>query len=74
MKNITWICDRCGEEITGVVYTLTCFAHDATPDPLGWTSDEARTHNLNANLSERREDRHLCKKCKDAVTDGVFIV
>lgn len=72
MKRTTWICDRCVKEITGVVYTLNCFAEDAAPDPTGRISAEAAGQNMRQNRG--RESRHLCSACKDAITDGVFIV
>ena len=73
MKKTTYFCDKCGQEITGVVYRLTCYAEDVTPDPFGSTSREAATQNMRQNLLAD-ETRHLCKTCKDAITDCVFIV
>lgn len=70
----TYICDRCGAEITeGSIYTLTCYADDVVPAIFqSW-----ETSNQNATQNEARTfrlARHLCKACKDEVTDGVFIV
>ena len=73
MKVTKWICDKCGEEITDVVYSLTCHAHDAIEAPMGGISVEAATQNIRQNFSSTAE-AHLCRKCKDAITDGVFIV
>lgn len=72
MKLTKWFCDRCKREINGVVYTLSCYAHDAQPAPFG-LSAEAANQNVTQNRSGVAE-RHLCKACKDDLTDGVFIV
>ena len=73
MKKTTYFCDKCGQEIIGAAYRLTCYAEDVTPDPFGSISGEAATQNVRQNLIAD-EVRHLCKACKDAITDGVFIV
>lgn len=73
MKETKWICDKCGEEITGVVYSLTCYAHDANPGAFGTVSTEVASQNMRQNFSSTKE-AHLCRKCKDKITDGVFIV
>ena len=73
MKETKWICDKCGEEITGTVYSLTCYAQDVTPDAFGRLSFDAATQNVRQNLSKSAE-AHLCRKCKDKITDGIFIV
>ena len=73
MKVTKWICDRCGEEIDGVVYSLTCNAFDAVENPMGGVSTETATQNIKQSFS-RTEEAHLCRECKDAITDGVFIV
>ena len=72
MKRTTWICDRCDKEITGTVYTIKCFAEDATPDPTGRISVETAAQNMRQNMANAT--RHLCRACKDEITDGVFIV
>ena len=67
-------CDRCGQEIAdGVVYTLTCYAEDANQRPWGM-SGEATSQNMRQNFLLSHERRDLCKACKDALTDGMFIV
>lgn len=73
MRQTKWICDKCGEEITDVVYSLTCYAQDVTPDALGGVSTEVAAQNMRQNLS-RSDEAHLCHKCKGEITDGVFIV
>lgn len=73
MKQIKYICDKCGREITTVVYSLTCTAFDAMGDPTGRFSAEAVTQNLRQNFSGSAA-AHLCRECKDKITDGVFIV
>jgi hypothetical protein len=56
------------------MYTLTCYAEDVPPYPLGGCSFEVATQNTKQNLLRQQEDRHLCKSCKDAITDGIFVV
>lgn len=72
MKHETYICDRCENEISGVVYTLTCYADDIERHPCGGVSSEVAVQNMRQNMSPER--RHLCKACKDEITDGVFIL
>ena len=75
MKKTTYTCDRCGKEIEGVAYELTCYAEDVTPDPFGTVSTEMATQNMRQNMSPVIVGKcHLCRACKDAITDGVFIV
>ena len=74
MKRTICICDRCGKEITeGVAYTLTCYAEDVNPAPLG-LSGETAMQNVKQNLKAMDGEAHLCRECKDQLTDGVFIV
>lgn len=72
MKKTTYKCDRCGEEIDSVVYTLTCYAEDLNPGPYGGISAAVVQQNYRQNHAAK--DRHLCGKCKDEITDGIFIV
>lgn len=74
MKHIKYTCDKCGEEIQGAMYTLTCYAEDVPAPPFGGCSLEVAAQNTQQNLQRQRGDRHLCKTCKDAITDGIFIV
>lgn len=74
MRHIKYTCDKCGQDIEGAVYTLTCYAEDVPPLPFGGCSLEVATQNTQQNLLRQQEERHLCKACKDAITDGVFIV
>ena len=73
MKKITWICDKCGKEITDVVYTLTCFAAIIPGENPAKHINDAAEQNIRQSKSEDMQ-RHLCRACKDAITDGVFIV
>lgn len=73
MKHIKYTCDRCGEEIEGVMYTLTCYAEDL-PKGCGRLSKEVIEQNTAQNRASQDEKRHLCKACKDAITDGIFIL
>jgi hypothetical protein len=75
MKKTIYFCDRCGEEIQGVVYVLECYAYATN-------AGDASKHIAELNEQNNRQndakiggtDRHLCRKCKDEITDGVFIV
>lgn len=75
MKKTICTCDRCGAEIAYVIYSLTCYAEDVTPGPFGGVSSAVAEQNTkqNTTLMTSRE-KHLCGKCKDALTDGLFIV
>lgn len=70
----TYICDRCGEQIAeGTVYSLTCYADDVVPG-LGQSPETSAQNTAQNAASMNRQTRHLCKACKDALTDGIFIV
>lgn len=73
MKKVIYTCDKCGEEIKSVVYTLTCQAKTASYEAFERPDTGDMAEVLRQNLKENRE-RHLCGKCKDAITDGLFIV
>ena len=66
------MCDLCGVEIPDVVYSLRCFADDVSPDKFGRASMEVASQNMRQNMSTT--ERHLCRACKDKITDGVFIL
>lgn len=72
MKKIIYTCDKCGAEIPDVVYSLTCYAEDVSPAPLGGVSFEVAQQNTKQNL--RSDVVHLCRACKDKITDGVFVL
>ncbi len=74
MKRITYTCDKCEKEIEGVMYTLTCYAEDVPAPPFGGHSMEVAEQNMRQNIARQAYERHLCKECKDAITDGVFVV
>ena len=75
MKKVTYKCDRCGKEITDVVYSLTCYAEDLAKGPYGGVSSAVVMQNSRqSNSLQAIGERHLCGKCKDELTDGVFIV
>lgn len=75
MKKTIFCCDRCGEEITDVVYDLTCYAFAVRPADASMYFEELDEQNTRQNaVKAGNRDRHLCKKCKDEITDGVFIV
>ena len=74
MKRITYTCDKCGVEIKGVVYALTCYADDITAPGFGCVSTEVATQNSRQNLARMGEERQLCRACKDELTDGIFIL
>lgn len=75
MKTMTFSCDKCGEIISDVVYTITCYAQDLNLGPLGGVSSEVMMQNARQNMGPAaHRERHLCRVCKDKITDGVFIV
>ena len=73
MKKITYTCDKCEKEITDVVYSLTWYAEDVFTPENPFMSKEVQIQNTTQNFSPSR-GRHLCRECKDKITDGVFIV
>ncbi len=73
MKTITYTCDKCEKKIPDVVYSLTCYANDVDQVEEGRVSQEAGMQNVTQNHSPTLR-RHLCRECKDKITDGVFIV
>lgn len=75
MKKTIYCCDRCGEEIQDMVYTITCYVEPVQSADSGKHFLEMVGQNLNQNMMlEENKNRHLCRKCKDEITDGVFIV
>ena len=75
MKKIICFCDRCGEEIPDVVYTLTCYCETAPGVNPAEHVPALISQNERQNAARAGGiDRHLCRMCKDEVTDGVFIV
>ena len=75
MKITTYKCDHCGAEIIDVVYTLTCYAEDLKPGPVGGMASEVVLQNSRQNLTlQAVGERHLCRKCKDEITAGIFVV
>ena len=76
MKKTIFCCDRCHEEIQDIVYTITVYG-DAVPGATvrleNYTEMQTNNERQNAALAEGA-DRHLCRKCKDEITDGIFIV
>ena len=71
MKKTTYTCDKCGKEIPDVVYSLTCYAKDVAKG--NYMSQEVQIQNTTQNHSDTKQ-KHLCRECKDEITDGVFIV
>ena len=75
MKKTIYCCDRCGEEIHDVVYDLSCYAYPVRPADTSKYLEELDEQNTRQNTARASgRDRHLCRKCKDEITDGVFIV
>jgi hypothetical protein len=75
MKKTIYCCDRCGEEIQDMVYTLTCYVELVpSADPVKNLLTQL-SYNIRQNeVVEANKNRHLCCKCKDKITDGIFIV
>ena len=75
MKKTIYECDRCGDEITDVVYVLTCYAEDVTSGIVGAVSADAAAQNTKQNMVLMHSmEKCLCGKCKDEITDGIFVV
>lgn len=74
MQLIRYTCDKCGKQITDTVFTLTCYAKDINLTPADGCTYATAMHNDRQNAAIQREERHLCRGCKDTITDGVFIV
>lgn len=75
MKRIICFCDRCGAEIPDVVYTLTCYCETVPEANIAEHIPELVAQNYRQNAARGvGVDRHLCRECKNEITDGVFIV
>lgn len=75
MKIAKFYCDKCHRDICGVVYTLTCTA--SITGPRSATLEEmkaAATQNIRQSNADQRGAVHICRDCKDDLTDGLFIV
>lgn len=73
-KRVTYTCDCCGNEIHDVVYKLTCWAKDANPHHMRVSGDVIDQNRKQNEAEQDHQSRHLCGKCKDKLTDGLFIV
>lgn len=73
MKRVTYECDKCGQPIVDVVYKLTCYAHPVI-DTGRLDIDSAEQNHRQNRAEQDHESRHLCRACKDKLTDGLFIV
>ena len=77
MKKTIFCCDSCGHDIPDIVYTLTCYG-EVVPGAVALNYDDfAEMQLLNQKQNEARAggtDRHLFRKCKDEITDGIFVV
>ena len=75
MKKTIFCCDRCGKEIPDMVYVLTCYGEVVPGESPLKHFEELNEQNNRQNAARAGGvDRHLCRKCKDEITDGVFIV
>lgn len=74
MKKVTYFCDKCGAEIADVVYELCCWAEDVGRKPLIGMSADVVSQNTAQNKARQETTRHLCRSCKDLITDGIFVV
>lgn len=73
MKTETYYCDRCKKQIQNIVYHLSCTATTLC-DPDLDTLREVAAQNVRNTASKQTGERHLCRACKDKLTDGVFLV
>lgn len=73
MKRVTYECDSCGTLITDTVFKLTCYAKSVVAPHL--PDADVAVQNHRQNMAEQdHTSRHLCRACKDKLTDGLFIV
>lgn len=77
MKKTIFRCDRCSQVIPDIVYVLTCYG-EVVPGAVALNYEDFHEMQL---LNDKQNaakasgiDRHLCRKCKDEITDGVFLV
>lgn len=69
-REITYSCDRCKKEIDDVVFYLRCYAEPVN----GGNTVETARQNIAQNTKIMFEgEKHLCRKCKNLLTDGLFI-
>lgn len=75
MKKTIYFCDRCGDEIQDVFYSLSCYANAVQPGTASKHFAELNDQNNRQNaVMACGIDRHICRKCKDEITDGIFVV
>lgn len=74
MKRVVYTCDKCKKAIPDVVYNLFCIAGVVDGvNPAKYIA-ELSAQNGPQNKVLQEDVRHLCKSCKDTITDGVFIL
>ena len=77
MKQTIFYCDRCGEKIDDFVYTITVYCEVVPGETIvsykGFMEKQDHNEKQNAAIAGGTA-RHLCRKCKDEITDGIFIV
>ena len=70
-REITYHCDRCGKKINDVVFYLRCYAEPVN----GGNTVETACQNITQNARTLfHEEKHLCRKCKNILTDGIFLL
>ena len=76
MKKIIFCCDKCGEDIPDIVYTLTCYGETVQQARLAYEDfQDMQISNAKQNAAiAGGTSRHLCRKCKDKITDNIFVV
>ena len=73
MKVETYYCDRCKCTIHDIVFQLSCTATAIDHAPLG-VVQEAAAQNIRQSMARQLSEKHLCRDCRHALTDGIFIV
>lgn len=73
MKTEIYYCDKCKQQIFDIVYTLSCNAATVGNPPVA-AMRKAAEQNIHQSASSQIGEKHLCAQCKDALTDGIFIV
>ena len=58
-----------------MAYVLTCYAEDVTTSIPGTISAAAAEQNTKQNMVLMySQEKCLCRKCRDEITDGIFVV
>lgn len=73
MRTETYYCDRCKCTITDIVYQLSCTATAINCSSFE-LAQEASAQSIRQSLARQICEKHLCRDCKNTLTDGLFVV